>query len=114
MTRPRLTTRQRLHLFLRARGQCQGCGWRLTAGTRWEIDHVVPLALEGRNHADNLQVLCAACHGHKTRHRDLPAIAKARRIKARHLGAWRSARPLPGGRRSAWKRLFDRTVMRRG
>ena len=72
MTKPRLTTRPRLFLFLRARDQCQACGWRLSPGTRREIDRVEPLALAGRNLEDNPQILCATCHGHKTRKSTCP------------------------------------------
>jgi hypothetical protein len=80
---------------------------------RWDIDHVIPLALGGRDQADNLQVLCAACHGGKTHREDVPAIAKTARIRARHLGARAPRRPLPGGRRSPWKKTIDGRVLER-
>jgi 5-methylcytosine-specific restriction protein A len=108
-----LSTRERLHLFLAAQGRCQGCGWTLTPGTRWEVDHVIPLALGGRDDADNMQVLCAPCHGGKTLQIDTPAIAKTARIRARHLGARRTRRPMPGGRRSRWKKTIDGRVLER-
>jgi 5-methylcytosine-specific restriction protein A len=85
-----LSTRERLDLFLAARGQCQHCGWALTPGKRWEVDHVIPLALGGRDQVDNMQVLCAPCHGGKTHRQDVPVIAKTARIRARHLGARRT------------------------
>jgi 5-methylcytosine-specific restriction protein A len=108
-----LATRERLDLYLAAHGRCQRCGWALAPGTRWEIDHVIPLALGGRDQADNLQVLCTACHGGKTHRIDVPAIAKTARIRARHLGARTSRRPLPGGRRSRWKKTIDGRVLER-
>jgi len=109
-----LSTRERLALFLAANGRCQRCGWILTPGTRWDIDHVIPLALGGRDHADNMQVLCAPCHGGKTHQIDVPAIARTTRIQARHLGARASRRPLPGGRHSRWKRTIDGRTLERG
>ena len=108
-----LATRERLDLFLAAHGRCQRCGWALAPGTRWDIDHVIPLALGGRDQAGNMQVLCAACHGGKTHREDVPVIAKTVRIRARHLGARTSRRPLPGGRRSRWKKTIDGRVVER-
>jgi 5-methylcytosine-specific restriction protein A len=108
-----LSTTQRLALFLAAKGQCQACAWRLTPGTRWEVDHIIPVALGGSPHPDNLQVLCAACHGSKTSRRDTPALAKAKRVRARHLGATRPDTILPGSRRSPWKKRVDGRVERR-
>jgi hypothetical protein len=108
-----LSTRERLHLFLAAQGRCQRCRWALTPGTRWEVDHVIPLALGGRDQADNMQILCAPCHGGKTHRIDVPAIAKTARIRARHLGARTSRRPIPGGRHSRWKKTIDGRVLER-
>jgi hypothetical protein len=113
LRRRSLSTRERLDLFLSAHGRCQRCSWSLTPGTRWEVDHVIPLALGGRDDADNMQVLCSPCHGGKTRERDVPVIAKTARIRARHLGARTSRRPLPGGRRSRLKRTIDGRALER-
>jgi hypothetical protein len=109
-----LPTRERLALFLAANGRCQRCGWTLAPGTRWEVDHVIPLALGGRDQPDNRQVLCAPCHGRKTHRIDVPAIAKTTRIRAHHLGARASRWPLPGGRRSRWKKTIDGRILERG
>jgi 5-methylcytosine-specific restriction protein A len=114
LRRRSLSTRERLALFLTANGRCQRCGWTLAPGTRWDIDHVIPLALGGRDHADNMQVLCSPCHGGKTHRIDVPAIARTARIRARHLGARTSRRPLPGGRRSRWKKTIDGRILERG
>lgn len=113
MMRRRLSTRVRLELFLAAHGRCNACDRLLTPGTRWEIDHIVPLALGGADTDDNLQVLCSPCHSEKTTRRDVPAIAKTERIRARHLGALRAHRPMPGGRKSPWKRTVDGRVVQR-
>ena len=108
-----LSTTQRLHLFLTAQGHCQACGWRLSPGTRWEVDHIIPLALGGSDQPDNLQVLCAACHGSKTATADAPALSKAKRMQARHLGAARSKAVIPGSRRSGFKKKVNGEVIRR-
>jgi 5-methylcytosine-specific restriction protein A len=105
-----LSTMGRLALFLRAGGRCQACGWLLAPGTRWEVDHILPRALGGRDAPDNLQVLCRTCHAGKTARQDAPALAKTRRLKARHLGATRPRSIMPGSRRSRWKKGLDGRV----
>ena len=109
MRRP-LSTTARLELFIAASGVCQICGWRLLPGTRWEVDHVIPLSLGGQDARDNMQVLCAACHGTKTSRVDRPALGKARRVQARHLGATRARDVIPGSRRSPMKKKIDGKV----
>jgi hypothetical protein len=70
--------------------------------------------LGGTNEAKNLQILCKPCHQSKTSQSDMPCIAKTKRLKARHLGARSpSTRPLPGSRRSPWKRKLDGSVIKR-
>lgn len=108
-----ISTREHVDLFLAAMGRCQSCGWPLRPGVAWEVDHVIPLALGGRDEMANLQVLCVPCHSGKTRRRDVPAIAKSARARARHVGAVRSRRPMPCGRRSLWKRTIDGRVIPR-
>ena len=49
-------------LLAAADGRCQQCG--STNGL--EYDHIIPLALGGNGSLDNGQVLCTACHRHKT------------------------------------------------
>ena len=105
-----LSTTARLELFLAAGGACQICGWRLLPGTRWEVDHILPLSLGGRDETSNLQVLCAPCHGTKTRTIDRPALAKAERLRARHLGARRTRHVIPGSRGSRWRKRLDGRV----
>jgi 5-methylcytosine-specific restriction enzyme A len=111
--RRRLSTMQRLALFLAAKGQCQACGWRLDPGIRWEIDHIVPLALGGDDTDANLQVLCKACHGGKTARQDKPRLAKALRQQLFHLGARKSRFPLFGSKKSELKRRVDGKIVRR-
>ncbi len=108
-----LSTTQRLHLFLKAQGHCQACGWRLSPGTRWEVDHIISVALGGSDRPENLQVLCAACHGSKTATADVPALSKAKRVQARHLGARRSEDIIAGSRRSGFKKKVNGQVVRR-
>lgn len=87
--------------FKRCKGRCESCGVRLSAG-RINYDHVIPDAMGGQPLLENCAVLCAACHGVKTRTLDVPAIAKVKRIQAKHIGAKRSAWPT-----SKWRRKVN-------
>ena len=108
------STSFRLNLFLKRRGSCAGCYQKIDAGKVWDVDHILPVALGGTNETENLQILCKPCHQSKTMKHDIPNIAKTKRLKARHLGARApSARPIPGSRRSPWKRKMDGSVVRR-
>lgn len=99
--------------FLRANGYCEECGAKLLPG-RFAFDHRLPDGLGGEPTLENCQVLCsggrATCHGSKSADIDVPAIAKADRIREKHLGIRRSNTPLSGGR---WKRRMDGTVVER-
>jgi len=108
------STSLRLNLFMKRKGTCTICYQKIDAGKAWDIDHIIPLALGGTNEPENLQILCKPCHQSKTSQADIPRIAKTKRLKARHLGARSpSARPIPGSRRSPWKRKLDGSVVRR-
>ena len=112
--RPTFSTSFRLNLFLKRKGACAACTQKIEAGKSWDIDHILPLAMGGTNAPENLQILCRSCHRTKTTHYDVPRIAKTKRLKAQHLGARApSTRPIPGSRRSPWKRKMDGSVVRR-
>ena len=112
--RPVFSTSFRLNLFLKRKGTCASCSQKIDAGKAWDIDHILPLALGGMNEPNNLQILCKPCHQSKTSQSDIPRIAKTKRLKARHLGAKSpSTRPIPGSRRSPWKRKLDGSVVQR-
>ena len=75
---------------------CEGCG---LPAKRFDIDHSDADALKvdksRRLTAADGKLLCSGaretCHGRKTAEEDIPAIAKAKRREAAHLGA----RPAP-------------------
>lgn len=71
--------------FLRANGNCELCGARLTVG-KFAYDHRIPDALGGEPTLENCQVACSVCHGEKTSSRDIPAIAKTKRIRDHNIG----------------------------
>ena len=61
---------------------CAGCGCLLPP--EHEIDHIVPVALNGSDALSNLQALCKPCHQQKTRdqrHTILDSIKKERPVE---------------------------------
>jgi 5-methylcytosine-specific restriction protein A len=78
--------------FARANGRCEGwlpngtlCGAKLHVA-RFHYDHAIPDAHGGEPTLGNCQVLCVACHKYKTTKKDIPAIAKTKRIQDRQIG----------------------------
>lgn len=76
----------------RAAGHCEGtrpdglrCNAVLQDG-RYHYDHDIPDGLGGEPELWNCKVLCLVCHKEKTTTRDVPAIAKAKRVEDRFHG----------------------------
>jgi 5-methylcytosine-specific restriction protein A len=77
--------------WARCGGRCEACGSIIKPGQA-EYDHDKPAAFGGRGVGENCRVLCRSCHGSKTYGRDIPAIAKSNRIRARNAGIKRKSR----------------------
>lgn len=112
--RQRLTDQQRAKLFLDRGGRCEGpCGRKLSSADVWHLDHRVSLENGGSNSEDNLQVLCEWCHGDKTP-RDRRQAAKGRAVAVACViptsQRQKKGPPMPGSRRSKWKRHVDGRV----
>jgi 5-methylcytosine-specific restriction protein A len=100
--------------FVRANGKCEGCEAHLYVG-HYHYDHIIPDGLGGEPTEDNCQLLCKACHKDKTAKKDVPTIAKAKRIADKHIGI-RSNRPKiqsAGFRRAPPQRTASRPIERR-
>ena len=81
---------------------------------KFRYDHTLPDWLGGEPTLENCKVLCSSCDSEKTYQGDVPRIAKAKRQRARHIGAeTRASRPMPGSRSSPWKQKMDGTWERR-
>jgi 5-methylcytosine-specific restriction endonuclease McrA len=113
MSRREFSKQTKRDAFLRANGKCEGenCGARLTLG-KFHYDHVIPDGLGGEPSLDNCAVLCMACHSEKTRKRDVPAIAKAKRIEDRQRGI-RKPSTFACSRDSKFKRKINGSVVLR-
>lgn len=115
MPRSEFSKKVRVAAFARSKGFCEGpgCGTRLQTG-KFAYDHDIPDGLGGEPTLENCVLLCSACHSAKSGKRDIPMIAKAKRVHAAHIGARPpSVRPMPGGRRSKWKRKMNGEIVLR-
>lgn len=109
--RIRLTTLQRFELLQREKYRCHLCTGLIRVGQAWDVSHEIPLGLDGRDDAANRRAAHRKCHRRHTAGVDLPAIARAKRIRAGHHGARVAQRPMRGGRDDILKRRMDGTVV---
>jgi 5-methylcytosine-specific restriction protein A len=120
MARREFSKRVRRDAFARANGACEGepygerCCVKLTIG-KFHYDHDIPDGLGGEPTLQNCRVLCIACHKDKTTTKDVPTIAKAKRIADKHIGI-KSNRPKiqsAGFRKAEPQRTASRPLERR-
>lgn len=95
MTRREFPRKVKQAAFMRAKGKCENCTAKLYPG-KYRYDHRLPDALGGEPTLDNCWVLCNNCDSPKTYEHDIPAIAKANRIRDKHIGATKPKRPWGG------------------
>lgn len=108
----KIPDRVKARVFERYGGRCYLSGIKIGPGMAWEVEHVLALAAGGEHRESNLAPVLAKAHKEKTRE-DRKVIAKINRVRKKHLGLKRSGRPMPGSRRSKWRRKLDgRTVLR--
>lgn len=110
--RRNLSPKARLSIFLASGGICHLCGRKIEPGEGWELEHVIPLAMGGEDAPANMQPAHAKCHKAKTRD-DVGNIARAKRREARHLGAYRPKRLIPGSKGTGLRKHIDGRVSRR-
>lgn len=94
---------RRLRIYESTGGHCILCG-RMIYGYRekWIIEHKIALGLGGADTDDNCGPAHETCRRQKDK-QDVPAIAKAKRMKAKHLGIRkRKAFQKPPGVRFDW------------
>jgi hypothetical protein len=58
--------------------------------SHFEVDHVVPKAFDGSNHPTNLNPIPKGGHRTKTAKKDVPLIAKTKRL-AQNMAQWRNS-----------------------
>ena len=81
---PRATSaKTKAHIIARDGHRCRYPGCEETTGL--EVDHVIPLAMGGKDEDANLETLCSAHHLQKTK-LDVKLIAKCKRLHLTHIG----------------------------
>lgn len=103
MSRQEFTAKTKLAAFDASGGCCVSCGCKLIGGRSPEYDHRIPCALGGDNSVENCDVLCRPCHRAKTSGADVPTIAKAKRVRAKHVGAKKPKSQFATARDGKWK-----------
>lgn len=122
MKRREFTRKQRAEIIMRATDAtgvvcCEGCGLRL-GHKPFEIDHTVaewliedksrPLTIED---GKLLGMMC--CHRNGKTQNDQRVIAKTKRQRDKHTGAYKaSSRPIPGSKASGIRKRMDGGVER--
>jgi 5-methylcytosine-specific restriction protein A len=107
---------RRLRIWESHKGVCGLCDRKITSGDPWIIEHRRALVLGGADTDANCVPVHKACADAKTHGPagDLALGAKAKRVKAKHVGAKPPSRtPLPFGRGTRWKKKMDGSVVRR-
>lgn len=102
----------RVAAWTRANGHCEACGQPLVPGAI-HYDHIVPHAIHPDNTLSNCGVLCRTCHNLKTELRDLPTIAKVKRVADKLRSARMPPKPLPAGRKSPLRKTLAGPVVPR-
>jgi 5-methylcytosine-specific restriction protein A len=107
-TRRPLSPMRKLALFEAALGRCHICDMPIKGVSEpWDVEHKIPLALGGLDDAANMAPAHRACHAPKTAE-DVGRIAKAKRMKARHLGIKKRGWP-----KSKWRKKVSGEVVLR-
>lgn len=107
-----LTPKQKLRMFLDAKGICCVCGQKINSVKEAWDEHESPLWLNGDNSAPNRAPAHVRCARKKT-DEEATLRAKIRRTAEKHQGAHRSSSPMPCGRNSSHKRKIGGKVVPR-
>lgn len=104
--------RVRLRIFDRHGGICHISGRKIRAGEQWDCDHVIALALGGEHREYNLAPALRELHRAKTA-QDVAQKSRIYRKRRSHLGIKKLGKPIPGSKRSKFKKKLDGSVVRR-
>lgn len=89
------------------------CGGEIhPAIDKWIANHDSERAHDGSDEPPNVRPRCKACDSRETP-KDLKFIAKGKRQSDSIYGVKQSSRPMPGSKRSGWKKTFSHGWVRR-
>jgi 5-methylcytosine-specific restriction protein A len=108
--RRRISTKERLTIFTRENGICHICCGRIVIGEAWDISHEIALELGGDDSGSNLRVAHRKCHRGHTSEKDIPAIARAKRIERKHIGITKSKRSIASRGFQRSERMKEKTT----
>lgn len=91
----RMTSARRARIIAAHGGKCAYPGCDETQGL--EVDHIIPLALGGKDRDEDMEPLCLHHHASKTK-RDMGLIAKAKRRGLKFKGEFPPAKQKLRGR----------------
>ena len=111
-----LTDQERVQLFLEKGGRCHRCTRKIMHGEKWYDEHVHSLGTGGSNKWFNRDVTCKNCFPIKNAE-DAKKLAKGRAVAVSRIippsQRQKKGRPMPGSKRSGFRKRMDGTVERR-
>lgn len=103
---------RRLKIFENHYGVCCHCNGKIDGvREKWIVEHLRALGLGGEDEDSNCAPAHETCRRVKDKD-DVKRISKAKRVKAKHIGAKKPS-SFPGGRNSKLKKLFNGKVVER-
>lgn len=93
---------------------CHYCKQRIDpVRDEWRADHIRRHAEGGEESAENLWPIHTVCDLTHKAPQDTREVAKGKRYRDKYYGIRQSKNPMPGSKRSGWKRKMDGTVVKR-
>jgi 5-methylcytosine-specific restriction endonuclease McrA len=105
-----LTKAMRARIFWAHEGRCYICSKTIFVAEQWDVDHIKPLWLGGKDAESNMKPVHIGCHAGKTVE-EAPVRAKSNRVRAKHLGLRKAkGRPMPGTKASGIRKRMSGRV----
>lgn len=113
MKRKPLSRLARVRIYDDHQGTCCICHFKIDVPKqKFIIEHIKPLWLGGDDDERNMGPAHFDCAIEKTR-QEAPVKAKSDRVRANHLGIKKTGNPIPGSKRSPFKKRMNGDVVLR-
>ena len=112
--RKKISNKERAEIFLNADGVCHLCKMTIRPGEDWDVSHPeTGLWAGGSDDRALLKPAHRKCHKPHTAE-EATQRAKETRVRQKYIGAFqKTGRPMPGSRRSKFKRKVNGETVRR-